>query len=379
MGPPQHPTPAALRGALVEAIEAARGIAEPAPLRAALAILEAPWRVVVVGRTSAGKSTLVALLTGARRPVGLGGVTAEVEEVPRGEDLVVDTPGIDDPDDAVLTLAPALAEADAAVWVVDGLQPMTASERAVLREVLPPGLPLAVVVSKLDLVEPEEHDAVVGRVRELSHGARDVVGLDLRRARPADVADLGRLDPPGPRRAAALRQAMSRIRAALQAAPAPVGPEELEAAVRDRLRGVVRELDARIAALSLDDPHEAELALRRGVERVLGELLAPWSSRGGPPPRSARGAPPRLPLPDVTERSVLSQVRDELAGAEGARRALKASAARWLQEVQWVLHDGWAGADEARARVAARRRLDEALEALDALLRAADELRSPVR
>ncbi|MEZ4237860.1 MAG: GTPase [Myxococcota bacterium] len=91
MCPRPHPTPDALRSALDEAIAAAEGQVEAAPLQLARRLCDAPWRVAVIGRTSVGKSSLVARLTGQPRPVGLGGVTDEVAEVAVDGAVVLDT------------------------------------------------------------------------------------------------------------------------------------------------------------------------------------------------------------------------------------------------------------------------------------------------
>ena len=45
----------------------------------------APWTVVLVGRRSAGKTTLVNQLADTHLPTGLGGVTSEAQEVSVGD------------------------------------------------------------------------------------------------------------------------------------------------------------------------------------------------------------------------------------------------------------------------------------------------------
>ena len=148
----------------------------------------------------------------------------------------------------------------------------------------------------------------------------------------------------------AVLEAVRQVRGTLAAEPAPAGPDEIEAELRERVRDVVRRVDERIVTGGIDDAHEAELALRRGIEGWLGA----FARRG-----------PRLAAPEVAPRTRLAQVKHELAGAEGARRALKAAAARWLQEAQWVVRDGWAGAEAARSRAEAHRRLSLAMDRVE--------------
>lgn len=344
--------------ALLAAIRASRGVIDGTSLESARSVLAAPWRVAVIGRTSAGKSSFVNRRTGARSPVGLGGVTRRVEEVPFDGGLVLDTPGIDDPDEAVLILETVLETVDAAVWVVDGLQPMTASERAVVETTLPPGMPLWVVVAKLDLVEPEERDSVLQRVRSLAAPRRPIAvqAFDLRTGGidAVSLSSIGRVPLPGPRRAAAILDRVAQIRAALASVPFPPHPDEIRDRWRQEVRAAVRGIEARIAGGGITHQIDAIAALSTEAPQVVEAVV-----------RRCGAHPPRLPLPDPPARTVLDQMLASLSGAEGARRAVRAAAARWLAEGEWALDDGWSGAAPLGRAAVARRELDRALAELE--------------
>ncbi|MEQ1571312.1 MAG: hypothetical protein ABMA64_37135, partial [Myxococcota bacterium] len=256
---------------------------DPTLLAPAQRVIEAPWTTVVFGRVGVGKTSLVNRHAGAGLPVGLGGVTRAARRV----DGWVDTPGIDDPSRAIVELAEWLDLADAAVWVTDGLQPMTRSERDVAGATLHPGTPLWVVVSRADLIDPSELPAVVQRVAALAapHQPVDVVAADLRRGAPTvgQVERIGRFDPPGPRRLARVAVAAQAARASLP--PAPLDP----ASVVDRWRAAVREaargVEARIAGGELTHPVDAEAALVAVGRDVVSGLEA------------AAGGALRLPQP----------------------------------------------------------------------------------
>lgn len=378
MGPRVHPTPGHAAGPGVAAALAEAAFAVGALDRAdvdAGALLAAgdrvaePNRIVVFGRVSAGKSRLVGRLSGTDQPTGVGGVTRTEREVPSDGVVWVDTPGIDDPDHAVIGLGPTLERADGAVWVTDGLQPMTSSEREVAAAVVPDGLPVWVVVSKLDLVDPDEHGAVIDRVRVLAapFAPRDVRGLDLR-AGPIEASDgIGRLWNPGPKRAGAVRALVGRVRAQVVAVPPPLRPQEVAAAWRDGVRRIVREVDAAIDAREVQSAGAALTRLTAGARALVDAVGAddgPQMPMPSPPPDEA-------PMPWAG--AALLRSLDALSGAERARRALRQEAARWLAEGELALAEGWPGASARQAAADRRARAMAALNAVDlALARAAD-------
>jgi tRNA U34 5-carboxymethylaminomethyl modifying GTPase MnmE/TrmE len=347
-----------LERALQAARDAARGVVGDGPLERAQSLLAAPHRVVVVGRTSSGKTTVVnrQLPPEDAHPVGLGGVTRAVRPRPSGDLLWLDCPGIDDPDAAVMELGPLLDEADAAVWVVDALQPMTASERAVLSQVLEPGTALWVVVGKLDLVEPEERDSVLERVRLLAapYGAREVRGGDSRREpllalTPAQI-------PPGPARKERIRAELVAQRQALSALPRVVHPDVLRERFRAGVKAAVEAIDAQIGRGGVTHETDALISLKQRAEALLREMA-----------ELTAGAGPRLPVPDAPAHTAMRQVVAGLAGGGGARRALKAGAARWLLEGELALED-WPSRRRWEAEAEARRKVEEALEGVEEAL-----------
>lgn len=119
-------------------------------------VTHGPCRVVCVGRTRAGKSTLRFVLTGdGEDGIGRGGqrTTTEVIEYTWRDLIIVDTPGVgafEGDEDAALAAA-AASMADLVVWVVgsDGLQVATIGP---VLGMLRRGVPLLVVVNHKDVV-----------------------------------------------------------------------------------------------------------------------------------------------------------------------------------------------------------------------------------
>lgn len=358
------------RDRLHAAVIAASGLIDPAPLRGAVAALDAPWRVVVAGRTSVGKTSLVNTLAGTSREIGLGGVTASIAEVPWGaaesEVILVDTPGVDDPDSALVSLGGELDRADVIVWVVDGLQPLTASERVVLDRGVPPGVLLVVCVSRADLVPPEELGSVLERVARLL-GAWSPVALeavDLRRVDTAWLAALPWVSGPRDervrgRRASRVWDAVADARAALDGLPAL----PTEATVRQIWRDVVRRT-VKVVASAVD---RGELPNKRDAVRALrafaDEARADVASRLAPLP------PPPLPDPERAGDDTLGEVLAGFAGAEEAHRVLRAVAARWLQDGELVIADWWAREPLPEQLQRRRDRLRSALAEVERSLR----------
>lgn len=291
-------------------------------VREALAVHDDPvWRVVLAGRVGSGKTSLLNAWIGERRhPVGLGGVTREVQRVLLRPDLeILDTPGIDGAAAAEVLLADAAEHADAIVWVVDGLQPCTGTERGVIDHILRPGDRLDVVVSHLDLVDEDEVPDVLERVRALvvPRGARSVTRMDLRRVESVDPDALLRRVGSG-RRARAIAAAIDAVCAdVVAAAPRAVKAWPWVGLVRFEWQQMVRDaLAATLAAVEARDL-DRHAALHRLAREARGrvEAFETWVARiealGG-----ARLALPRL----------------ELSATGPSVRAVRAVAGRWMGE-----------------------------------------------
>lgn len=354
------PAEAALRAASNACAE----IIRPEPIAPVIARLTAtPWRIVVVGRIGTGKSTLVTRWTGVAVPVGLGGVTAEVTTARdrRGAEII-DTPGIDAEDAARAELGPLLDDTDAVVWVVDGLTPATATERAIVLGARPSVL--HVVISRMDLVDPSERDAVLDRVRSACGDRAVSVRAGDLRALPID--DLGVIDAmASPRRREAARRAVADADAAVNALPpAPTRAGLLEIA-RTAWRREVREIEDVIAVEVerglTDDRDRAVRRLTLLAPHARKEFLDQWPYLFPAIPT----ARPDLPLPDPPpKQSATAWVVS--GGQEGALRALRAAAGRWLLDGDLALEDHFAEVDlpdplAARIRAAAALRHAEAV------------------
>jgi hypothetical protein len=121
------------------------------------------------------------------------------------------------------------------------------------------------------------------------------------------------------------------------------------------VKGAARRVEARIDEGKLRHEVEALAALSE---------LAPTVVEGV---RSGVEPPPTLPWPEAAARSLAHQVLAELSGGEGARKAVRASAARWMAAGEVALRD-WRGAEEQRSRSLRRSALARALDLVQAEL-----------
>ncbi len=282
--------------------------------------VETPARTVVGGLVGVGKTTLVNRWLGTAHPTGLGGVTREVAWFHTEGAEVADTPGLDRPEEALVRMQPLLAEADALVWVVDGLQPLTESERRVIEQASPPELPLTVLVARADLLD-DQVDDVLERVR--AHlGARlatDPVALDLR-FDPVPALPVG----PARRARRHARDAVVAVTDALGLGP-PTAHHAAERA-RGRVRHLVERLLAELYEGRIGSKVDARLALRgRGLAVLEGLLPGPVD----------------LPVPPPVEHGPRARALGSLSGIEGAERLLRADAATWLADVQLAIADAY--------------------------------------
>ena len=349
------------------ALEASRGLLDIKPLTRAIAVWEEPWKVAVVGRLSTGKSTLVNLLVGATvRKTGLGGVTREVSSERAGEIVVIDTPGIDDENSALGFLQPLLETVDTVIWLVDGLQPLTASERRVLESSLLDNAPVHILISRLDLTDDEETTRVLERVAKLTalHAPLSIRRADLRHLKAAPEGLLDR--HPSPRRVQPVLDALDTLEAELD--ELPDAPDLLQ--IRTRLRGLwshavrkaVEVVEQAIDDRIVDHKEQAVQALVEGGLTTIAGFEEQLAMDLAIADHLDTHGPPRLPSPTATPRSPIRYVLAGLSGAEGAKRALKSAAAQWLADgelalIDWI--DQAADLDaEHRHRQAARHALD---------------------
>ena len=371
--PREPPAPAVSPLAPVEALLAAAApLVDVTPLRTAWeARQDPPVHLLVVGRRSVGRSSLLNAWAGRRvADTGLGGVTTEPLTVEGPGVVLTELPGLEDVRDAA-RLARHVDRADAVVWVVDGLQPGTGVERAVLEAAVPRGMALHVVVSRLDLVDPEEHDPILERIRRLAAPwePRSVRGEDPRRAAVGLVA---RVWPErSPRRRAALATGVEAVAAALAHLQPPEDPEvvaeEAAGIWRSRVDVAWREAarEAREGGALFRD--EAAGALVRRLQDAAADLARPVRARLGTAPGWSPPEPGSLDLG--------GQVRDLVSGTAGVVRDLRVRAAALAAEGEAAWRSWARGADtawlrsrraavlEARAAVAGARQAVEPLEA----------------
>ncbi len=142
-------------------------------------LIAAPFRVVIVGGTSVGKTTLANAWTGGNAPTGLGGQTHEVRETRHQDRLIIDTPSLDEGFD----IFPVAHGCDLLVWVVDGLRPISQTESTRIAAVRPLVGDCVAIVSRTDLLPTAEYTQVMTRCGQLFEGP--TAAADLRRSPPA--------------------------------------------------------------------------------------------------------------------------------------------------------------------------------------------------
>ena len=128
--------------------------------------------VAVVGRPNVGKSTLVNALVGSKvaitspRPQTTRNTIRGVVNAPDAQIVLVDTPGLHRPRTALgerlnRLVEGTLAEADAAVFVIDATQEIGPGDRMIASRLAEAGTDTVVVVNKVDAAP---RDAVAGHL-----------------------------------------------------------------------------------------------------------------------------------------------------------------------------------------------------------------------
>ncbi len=117
--------------------------------------------VAVVGRPNVGKSTLVNTMVGEKvaitssRPQTTRNAIRGVVSGPDYQIVLVDTPGLHKPRNELggrlnALVAGTLAEADAALFVIDATQPIGPGDRLIANRLIESGVKVVVVVNKID-------------------------------------------------------------------------------------------------------------------------------------------------------------------------------------------------------------------------------------
>ncbi len=328
----------------------ARPFASEGQLEVLAAIPEAlgePARIVVVGLVGVGKTTLVNRWCGAAHATGLGGVTREVTAVEGAGFTCIDTPGIDRPEEALLWLSPLLANADALVWVVDGLQPLMERERRVVHEACPDTVPVVALVARGDLLDAQAGDVLARVISHLAPRlAAPAMALDLRHAPLPEP-----MSAPTPKALGAVRRTLEAFMASLE--PAPLSAQEAGRQARTRVRALVERLILELHQGRLAQKVDGRMALRGRGPAVLEGLLP---------------EPVPLPVPVMVPHGPRARALGSMSGLEGAERLVRADAAGWLADVQLAIVEAYEAHPEWGAAATQREQLQEATDALLASL-----------
>jgi GTP-binding protein Era len=134
--------------------------------------------VALAGRPNVGKSTLANALAGVHvaavspRPQT---TRRKVTAVVHGDDwqaVLLDLPGFQRPADGLTrrmqtTVDQTLADCDAALYVLNATEPVGAGDRFIADRLTAAGLPVVVVVNKVDASSPEDIGRMIGTASEL--------------------------------------------------------------------------------------------------------------------------------------------------------------------------------------------------------------------
>ncbi|MGE0029192.1 MAG: GTPase Era [Thermoleophilia bacterium] len=167
--------------------------------------------VALAGRPNVGKSTLANALAGSQvaavspRPQT---TRRRITAVVHGDDwqaVLLDLPGFQRPADVLTsrmqaTVDQSLGDCDAAVFVLNGAEPVGGGDRFIAERLKASGLPVITVVNQLDRLGPDETVAAIAGAAELVDFVElHPVSAKLGRGIDALRADLPRLLREGPR------------------------------------------------------------------------------------------------------------------------------------------------------------------------------------
>lgn len=236
-----------------------------------------PTRLVIFGRRGVGKSSLVQALTGVEVPTGLGGVTREPMTVEGGGLVAIDLPGLEDDQRATAELRAAVATVDAAVWVIDGLSPITQLERSVVQRAVPAWMGLHAIIARSDLLDAPDRDAVIERVVALtrSYALLSIHAVDAR-APGASVHDALKTIAwaRSPVRCVALFAGLRAAQQALDHLPEPQAAADVADHAAMVWRDAVRTAHAIVEREVLVGHHLAPGGAIRALHRALDDAVA---------------------------------------------------------------------------------------------------------
>ena len=167
--------------------------------------------ISIVGRPNVGKSTLVNALVGEKvaitssRPQTTRNTIRGIVTLPDDNTqlVLIDTPGIHKPKTALgerlnTLVYGSLAEADAAVFVLDATQPIGPGDRLIAERLKTAGVRVVVALNKIDISVPTEIIGQLGQAGEWDFEAYVPVSAKTADGMEPSTAELVSLCEPGP-------------------------------------------------------------------------------------------------------------------------------------------------------------------------------------
>lgn len=167
--------------------------------------------ISIVGRPNVGKSTLVNALVGEKvaitssRPQTTRNTIRGIVTLPEKNSqlVLVDTPGIHKPRTALgerlnALVYGSLAEADAALFVLDATRPIGRGDRLIAERLQRAGVPVVVAVNKVDLVGKDRVLVQLGEAGEWDFEAYVPISAKLSDGMEPLIGELVGLLSPGP-------------------------------------------------------------------------------------------------------------------------------------------------------------------------------------